>query len=157
MSSSISRKSEHDHSQKPQCITYTRTHSHTPTPNKKSTTELVVKNFRTRNFSGKICGAHILAYFNTLKFNSEPKVKVKVKWSRYSPGVAQTVGRGIALLSHDRGTRREWVVSSTPPAALYPRERPGTHFTGGWVGPRAGLGGRKISSPPGFDPGPSSP
>ena len=24
------------------------------------------------------------------------------------------------------------------PAALYPRERPGTHCTGGWVGPRAG-------------------
>jgi len=24
------------------------------------------------------------------------------------------------------------------PAALYPRERPGTHFTGGWVGPRTG-------------------
>ena len=43
------------------------------------------------------------------------------------------------------------------PAALYPLERPGTHFTGGWVGPRAGLDGRKISSPPGFDPGPSSP
>ena len=43
------------------------------------------------------------------------------------------------------------------PAALYPRERPGTHFTGGWVGPRAGLEGRKISSPPGFDPGKSSP
>jgi hypothetical protein len=34
---------------------------------------------------------------------------------------------------------------------------PGTHFTGGRVGPRAGLDGRKISSPPGFDPGPSSP
>jgi len=43
------------------------------------------------------------------------------------------------------------------PAALYPRERPGTHFTGGWVGHRAGLDGRKSSSPPGFDPGPSSP
>jgi len=43
------------------------------------------------------------------------------------------------------------------PAALYPRERPGTHFTGGWVGLRAGLDGRKISSPPGFDPEPSSP
>ena len=43
------------------------------------------------------------------------------------------------------------------PAALYPRERPGTHFTGGWVGPRASLDERKISSPPGFDPGPSSP
>ena len=38
--------------------------------------------------------------------------------------------------------------------ALYLRERPGTHFTGGWVGPRAGLDGRKISSPLGFDPGP---
>jgi len=42
-------------------------------------------------------------------------------------------------------------------AALYPRGRSGTHCTGGWVGPRAGLDGRKISSPPGFDSGPSSP
>jgi len=25
------------------------------------------------------------------------------------------------------------------PATLYPWERPGTNFTGGWVGPRAGL------------------
>ena len=39
---------------------------------------------------------------------------IKVKWSRYWPGVAQRVGRGIALLFHDRGTRRGWVVSSTP-------------------------------------------
>ena len=37
------------------------------------------------------------------------KRKVKVKWSRYSPGVAQRVGRDIALLFHDRGSRRgEW-------------------------------------------------
>jgi hypothetical protein len=35
-------------------------------------------------------------------------------WSRYTPGVAQWVGRGIALLFHDRGTRRWRVVSSTP-------------------------------------------
>ena len=77
----------------------------------------------------------------------------KKKWSRYRPGVAWRVGRGIALLFHDRGTRRGWVVSSTPPAALYPRETPGTHFTGGWLGPRAGLDWRKFSSPPGFDPG----
>ena len=47
--------------------------------------------------------------------------KVKVKWSRYRPGVAQRVGRDIALLFHDRGTRRGWAVSSTP--------RP--HFTPG--------------------------
>jgi hypothetical protein len=25
------------------------------------------------------------------------------------------------------------------PAAFYPREKPGIHFTGGWVGPSAGL------------------
>ena len=30
------------------------------------------------------------------------------------------------------------------PAALHPRERPGTHFTEGWVGPRAGLDGWKM-------------
>ena len=39
---------------------------------------------------------------------------VNVKWSRYRPDVAQRVGRVIALLFHDRGTRRGWVVSSTP-------------------------------------------
>jgi hypothetical protein len=39
------------------------------------------------------------------------------------------------------------------PAALYPRERPGTHCTGGWVGPRAGLDRCGKSHPsPGFDP-----
>jgi len=38
----------------------------------------------------------------------------KVMWSRYRPGVVQSVGRGIALLFHDRGTRRRWVFSSTP-------------------------------------------
>jgi len=29
------------------------------------------------------------------------------------------------------------------PAALYPWERPSTHCTEGWMGPRAGLDGRK--------------
>ena len=42
------------------------------------------------------------------------RIKVNVKWSRYRPGVAQSVGRGIAVLFHDRGTGRGWVVSSTP-------------------------------------------
>ena len=40
--------------------------------------------------------------------------KVKVKWSCYRSGVGQRVGRGIALLFHDRGTGKGWVVSSTP-------------------------------------------
>jgi len=43
------------------------------------------------------------------------------------------------------------------PAVSTPGERPDTHFTGGWVDFRAGLDARKISSPLGFDPGPSSP
>jgi hypothetical protein len=51
--------------------------------------------------------------------------------------------------------RGEW--SAARPGHTYPRERPGTHFTGGWVGPRAGLDGQKVLPPPGFDPGPSSP
>ena len=47
----------------------------------------------------------------------------KVKCSRYRPDVVQRVGRGTALLFHDGGTRRGWVVSGTP--------RP--HFTPGKV------------------------
>jgi len=44
-----------------------------------------------------------------------------------------------------------WVVNATP-RQLYSRERPGTHCLGGWVGPRAGLGGYGKSHPrPGFD------
>jgi len=39
---------------------------------------------------------------------------LNVKCSLHRPGVAQRVGRGIALLFHDRGTRRGWVFSSTP-------------------------------------------
>ena len=50
--------------------------------------------------------------------------KVKVKWSRYRPGVAQRVGRGIAVLFHDRGTRRGWVVSSMPRPHFIPWKVP---------------------------------
>jgi len=39
------------------------------------------------------------------------------------------------------------------PAALYPRERPGTHCTGGGVGPRpVWTGAENLDPPPGFDP-----
>jgi len=64
-------------------------------------------------------------------------LKVKVKWSGYRPGVAQRVGRGIALLFHDSDTRRGWVVSSTP--------RP--HFT-------SGKDPVPILQEPGWAPGP---
>ena len=45
-----------------------------------------------------------------------------------------------------------WMVNATP-HMLHPQERPGTHCTGGWVGPRAGLDRcGKSHSPLGFDP-----
>jgi hypothetical protein len=40
------------------------------------------------------------------------------------------------------------------PTTLYPRERPGTHCTGGWVGPMASLDGWKISPHRDSIPGP---
>jgi len=56
------------------------------------------------------------------------------------PVVAQRVGRGIALLMTRALEGGEW--SAARPGRSLPRERPGTHCTGGWVGPRAGLDNR---------------
>jgi hypothetical protein len=50
--------------------------------------------------------------------------KASVKCSLYRPGVAQRVGRGIALLFHDRGTRRGCGVSSTPRPHFTPGKDP---------------------------------
>ena len=59
---------------------------------------------------------------------------------------------GIALPFHDLGASWRWDISTTP-RPLYPRERPGTRCTGGWVGPTAGLDWcGKSRPPPGFDP-----
>jgi len=44
---------------------------------------------------------------------------------------------------HQKGVRGQ----RHAPAALYPRERRGTHFTGGWVGLRVGLDWRGKSRP----------
>jgi hypothetical protein len=41
-------------------------------------------------------------------------------------------GIGVALLLLDLGARWRWVASTTP-RPMYPRERPGTHWTGGWL------------------------
>jgi len=49
---------------------------------------------------------------------------VKVKFSRYRPGVAQRVGRRIAVLFHDCSTIRRWVVSSMPWLHFIPRKDP---------------------------------
>ena len=43
--------------------------------------------------------------------------------------------------------------SKPRPEPLYPRERPSTHYIGGWVDPRAVLDNcGKSRPPPGFDP-----
>jgi len=70
-----------------------------------------------QNMSKKFCD---------LKYNIKYKtyIYIKVKWSRYRPGLTQRVGRGIALLFHDRATRRGWVVSSTPRPHFTPRKEP---------------------------------
>ena len=65
---------------------------------------------------------------------------------------AHRESRDIAPPLHDHGIRRERNPRHAP-AALYPRERPGAHCTGGWVVPRAGLDRcEKSRPPPGFDP-----
>jgi hypothetical protein len=79
-------------------------------------------------------------------------VFLKVKISRNRLEGPEEGGRGIVLLFLDLGARRGWVVSTTP-RPLYPRERPGTHCTGDWMGPKAGLDVcEKSRPPPGFDP-----
>jgi hypothetical protein len=61
---------------------------------------------------------------------------------------AQMEGRGIALHSLDLGARRGLV--STTPWPLYLPGILGTHCTGGWVGPRAGLDVCENSRPTGI-------
>jgi hypothetical protein len=67
-------------------------------------------------------------------------LQIKSKWYRYMPRTAQGGREGIAPTLSFLGTRRGWVVSITPRPRFTPGEiAPGTHCTGGWVGPRAGL------------------
>ena len=93
------------------------------------------------------------------RFRDRVKGLVKVKYTpvqalRLCTGrTAHSGSRGIALPFLDHSTRRGVRGQRHAPAALYPRERPGTHCTGGWVGPRAGLDRCGKPRPPtGFDP-----
>jgi hypothetical protein len=62
------------------------------------------------------------------------------KLSRYTPTWRLGWEEVQLLLFLDLGTRRGWVVSIMPRPRFTPGQRAhGTHCTGGWVGPRAGL------------------
>jgi len=71
---------------------------------------------------------------------------VKVKYTLEQVMRAQRGSRGIALLFFNLGARRGWVANATP-RPLYPRKRPATSYTGGWVDPKAGLEGWKNLAP----------
>jgi hypothetical protein len=89
-----------------------------------------------------------------IKISLRVRVKVKVPRIRLE---GPEGGRGIALLFLNLGARRGWVVSTTP-RPFYPRERPGTHCTGGWMGRRAGIDSCEKSRPYRDSiPGPFSP
>ena len=89
--------------------------------------------------------AQVFFYVKWLSLKMAKKVKVKVKCTlvqalRLCTGrTAHWGSRGIALLFHDHGTRKGVWGQRQALAALYPRERHGTHCTGGWMGRRAGL------------------
>ena len=95
---------------------------------------------------------------NLIHLDTMKAYKVKLKCTplqalRLCTGrTAHRGSRGIDLLFHDNGTRRG-EGSASRPGRFLPRERPGIHCTGGWVGPRAGLDRCGESRPPpGFDP-----
>ena len=78
------------------------------------------------------------------------KYSKKLNWSRYRPGCGPGVGRGIALLFNDHGTRRGWVVCSTPRPYFTPGKDPVPIVQeAGWApGP---VWTAENLAPPGFD------
>ena len=67
----------------------------------------------------------ILVAGNNGRFENNWRLSYNIKkWSHYRHRVAQRVSRGIALLFHDRGTRRGWVVRSTPRPHFTPGKDP---------------------------------
>ena len=82
----------------------------------------------------------LLCVFQQIHLCINKKVKVTlVQALRLCTGrTARRGSRGIALSFHDHGTRRGEGSASRFGRCL-PREGPGTHCTGGWEGPRAGL------------------
>ena len=112
------------------------------------------KRAKNRQTNSKNLGYLEFIYVESTQYRKQQTFKV-IQKGKVTPLRAQLWPRGglrySSTLTRPRCQKR---VSGQQhaPAALYPRETPGTHCTGGWVGPRAGLDGRKILPPLGFDP-----
>ena len=72
---------------------------------------------------------------------------VKVEFSLSEAMKAQKGSRGTGLIFLNFGARLEVGGQRHAPAALPPGKRPGTHCTGGWMGPSAGMDGCGQSRP----------
>ena len=79
---------------------------------------------------------------------------VKVKFTLEQAMMAQMEGSRCTALLFLQPQRKDGGGWSTPCTGRFtPRERPGTHCIGGWVGPQGrSVRVRKILPPPGFDP-----
>jgi hypothetical protein len=105
---------------------YIRTHTHTLTPT-------ITKQYK-KPPQYNLKQAQYKIYpneYNNTQFGTE------VKFILEQVTKNQRGSRCLALLFLQLGTRRGWVVSVTP-RPIYPRERLGTHYIGGWVGLRVG-------------------
>ena len=117
---------------------------------------------------------HLVFYINCIPHCPENSEKKQSLWFRFirlklqgqfNPyrsrnGALRPTGEGKVFPLQARLWPRGWVEvqlyssmttaleggvwAAARPGLFYPRERPGIHCTGGWVGPRAGLDGRKI-------------
>ena len=93
----------------------------------------------------------------TILHHNTVLIKVKVKFSLEQATKVQRGSRCIALLFLQARCQMG-VGGQCHALATLPRERPGTHCIGGWVGPRAGLAWcRKLHHHRDSIPGPSSP
>ena len=81
---------------------------------------------------------------------------VKAKLSRCRPGFAQKLSGGIDHYSSMTAALEGGECSAARSDRTLHPENPGTYCTGGWVVPRVGVDGLKISPPPGFHPVPFS-
>ena len=79
------------------------------------------------------------------------QLEVQVKFTLEQATKAERGSRCILYFFFNLSARWGWVVNASP-RPLYTREWPGTHCTGGWVDPRAGLEGAENLAPTGFDP-----